>query len=90
LTKDKTCDILSIESKTGRMMHMLKYEKATEILLPRGNKAKCPIYLHDHKFYIKANKPNTESYSPFYYEGEEYTEVTLINNYWWKVTQDMR
>jgi hypothetical protein len=61
---------------------MIPYQKATEILLARGNKAKCPIYLHNHSFYIKANKPNTSVYSPFYYEDVEYSEIELINGYW--------
>ncbi|TCI99586.1 hypothetical protein [Cytobacillus praedii] len=64
---------------------MEKYQKATIILLPRSNKAKCPIYKHEDKFYIKANKPNTTAYQPFFYDGEEYTEVyQTIDGYWHK------
>lgn len=63
---------------------MIKILKTTTILLPRSNKAKCPIYEHEEKFYIKANKPNTSSNTPFYFENIEYTEVELISNYWFK------
>jgi len=61
---------------------MIKILKATEIMLPRSNKANCPIYEHEGKFYIKANKPNTSSYKPFYFENVEYTEIELINKFW--------
>jgi|SRR6185312_11139960 len=63
------------EEENNTVSKMVKHLKATEILLPRSNKAKCPIYKFEDKFYIKANKPNTSSYRPFYYQGEEYTEV---------------
>ena len=57
---------------------MMKIRKATTINLPRGNHAKCPIYKYKEKFYIKANKPNTSAYIPFYYNNEEYSEVECI------------
>ena len=63
---------------------MEKYLNATEILLPRGNKAKCPIYEHEGYYYIKANKPNTASYTPFIYNGTEYSQVIYVNGYWFK------
>lgn len=62
---------------------MKKYQTATTILLPRNNKAKCPVYQHEGKFYIKANKPNTSSYQPFFYDGEEYSEVIQTGNGFW-------
>lgn len=61
---------------------MVKFKTTTEILLPRDNKAKCPIYENDGKYYIKANKPNTSVYNPLYLDGVEYSEVQLINGYW--------
>ena len=63
---------------------MKKVKNATTIYLPRGNHAKCPIYEHDGKFYIKANKPNTTSYTPFRHNGEEYSQVEEIDGYWFK------
>lgn len=63
---------------------MKKIEKATTIYLPRNNHAKCPIYEHEQKFYIKANKPNTSSYIPFIFEGEEYSEVKNVGGCWFK------
>lgn len=64
---------------------MEKYQNATEILLPRSNHAKCPIYQHEGEFYIKANKPNTSSRIPFYFEDVEYTKVRLITGNWFTV-----
>lgn len=63
---------------------MKKVKTATTIHLYRGNHAKCPIYEHDGKFYIKANKPNTASYTPFMYNSEEYSQVEEIDGYWFK------
>lgn len=63
---------------------MKKVLCATTIYLPRGNHARCPIYEHDGKFYIIANKHNTSSYQPLYYDGIEYTEVVNVNGYWFK------
>lgn len=57
---------------------MKKYRTATTIELPRSNHAKCPIYELDGKYYIKCNKPNTEPYRPFVYNGEKYAEVKVI------------
>ena len=64
---------------------MKKYLKATTIELPRMNHAKCPIYEHEGKYYIKANQPNTSSYSPFRFEGQEYSEVAEIRGYWFLI-----
>ena len=68
---------------------MEKYLPATTIELSRGNHAKCPIYIHNDKFYIKANKPNTHGYRPFYFNGVEYTEVEPLEyggeTYWFIV-----
>lgn len=61
---------------------MKKILTATEILLPRNNHAKCPIYEHEGKYYIKANKPNTSVYKPFRWEGVEYSPVRMIGGYW--------
>ena len=61
---------------------MKKIKTSTRIELPRSNHAKCPIYEHDGKFYIKANKPNTSAYEPFIYSNEEYSEVEEITGYW--------
>lgn len=61
---------------------MKKIQTATTIYLPRNNHAKCPIYEHDGKFYIKANKPNTSCYCPFRYNGIEYSEVEKVSGYW--------
>lgn len=63
---------------------MKKVRATTTIELPRNNHAKCPIYEHCGKFYIKANKPNTSSYIPFVFEGVEYSEVVEIDGYWFK------
>lgn len=63
---------------------MTKHIKATTIYLPHGNHAKSPIYEHDGKFYIKANKPNTMPYEPFYYENEMYAEVVEIRGCWFR------
>ena len=63
---------------------MKKHLTATTILLARGNKAKCTIYEHEGKFYIKANKPNTSTYKPFYFENVEYTEVQQSIHNWIK------
>lgn len=66
---------------------MKKFQKATEINLPRSNHAKCPIYEHDGKFYVKCNKPNVGAYTTLRYNGEEYTRVDCIINAdgtkWW-------
>lgn len=67
---------------------MKKIRTATTIHIPRSNHAKCPIYEHDGKFYIKANKPNTSSYSPFFFDGVEYSEVKNLptadgEEYWY-------
>ena len=64
---------------------MEKYKTATTIHLPKDNKAKCPIYEHNGKFYIKANKPNTRSYSPFRYNNTEYSEVKNIGGNFWYI-----
>ncbi len=64
---------------------MKKIKTATEILLPRGNHAKCPIYEHDGKFYIKANKPNTGVFSSFYFNDIEYSEVKEIDGVWFLI-----
>lgn len=64
---------------------MRKFEKTTTIYLPRGNHAKCPVYEHEGKHYIKANKSNTSSYIPFMFEGVEYSEVVNISGCWFKV-----
>lgn len=61
---------------------MIKYKTITEIHLPRDNKAKCPIYEHNGKYYIKANKLNTGVYRPFMYDNVEYSEVHELNGYW--------
>ena len=61
---------------------MKKYKTATLINLPRDNKAKCPIYEHNEKFYIKANKPNTGVYKPLYFDGVEYSEVHIVARHW--------
>lgn len=57
---------------------MKKFLKAQEINLPRENHAKSPVYEHNGKYYIKANKPNTSSYNPLMFNGEEYSEVRCI------------
>lgn len=64
---------------------MKKYKTVTTIELPQGNHAKSPIYEHNGKYYIKANKPNTSAYLPFYFEGTEYSEVKEINGFWYLV-----
>lgn len=64
---------------------MKKYKTATTIELPRGNHAKSPIYEHKGNYYIKANKPNTSAYSPFYFEGTEYSEVKEVGGFWFLV-----
>lgn len=65
---------------------MKKIRKTTTIYLPHNNHAKCPIYEHEGKFYIKANKYNTQSFNPFRYEGVEYSEVENLpyngEEYW--------
>ena len=58
---------------------MKKIRKTTLIHLPHGNHAKCPIYEHGGKYYIKSNKRNTSSYKPLSYNGEEYSEVACID-----------
>lgn len=63
---------------------MKKHLKTTLILLPRENRARCPIYEHDGKYYIKANKPNVGQYQGFYYEGQEYAEVVLVAGCWFQ------
>lgn len=63
---------------------MTKISTAVTIFLPRDNHANCPIYEHEGKFYIKANKPNTSSYSPFRFNDEFYSEVYNINRQWFK------
>lgn len=66
---------------------MIKVLPTTVINLPKNNHAKCPIYEHDGKYYIKSNKPNTEAYNPFYYNDEKYAEVEKIiyenTDYWY-------
>lgn len=64
---------------------MKKYKTATNIELPRGKHAKSPIYEHEGKFYIKANKPNTSSYSPLRIDGTEYSEIKNIGGCWFTV-----
>ena len=64
---------------------MDKYLKSTTIELPKSNHAKCPIYKHDNKFYIKTNKPNTKSYNSIYFNNEEYAEIELIAGHWFMV-----
>lgn len=69
---------------------MIKIRKTTLIHLRRNNIARCPIYVHNEKYYIKANKPNTSSYAPFIYESEEYSEVKCIDfntnkEFWYKI-----
>ena len=68
---------------------MKKYLPMTVIELPKRNHAKCPIYTHNGKFYIKANKPNTHSYRPFYFNSIEYTEVEPVEyeneTYWFTI-----
>lgn len=59
---------------------MKKHRTTTTIYLPRGNHAKCPIYEHEGKYYIKANKPNTSVYRPFYFEGIEYSPVHCVES----------
>lgn len=55
---------------------MKKIRTATTIHLPFGKHAKCPIYEHDGKYYIKANKPNTSSRTRICFNnGVEYSEV---------------
>lgn len=61
---------------------MKKISTAVTIYLPRNNHAKCPIYEHEGRFYIKANKPNTLSYSPFRFNDELYFEVYSIDGQW--------
>ena len=61
---------------------MIKYQKTTTIELPHGNHAKCPIYEHEGKYYIKSNKPNTTAYMPYIFNNEEYAEVEFISGYW--------
>lgn len=65
--------------------NMKKYKTATTIELARGNHAKSPIYEHEGKYYIKANKPNTLAYSPFRFEGTEYSRVKEIDGWWFLV-----
>lgn len=64
---------------------MKKHLKTTLINLPRENHARCPIYEHEGRFYIKANKPNTSAFCPFFYEGVEYAEVKSIMGEWFTV-----
>ena len=64
---------------------MKKYKTATTIGLPKGNHAKAPIFEHEGKYYIKANKPNTPSFSPLFVEGTEYSEVKNIGGCWFIV-----
>lgn len=61
---------------------MIKYSKSVTIYLPKENHAKCPIYEHEGKFYIIPNKPNTKAYNGFWLNGKEYSEVVLVNGYW--------
>lgn len=68
---------------------MKKIRKTTLIHSPRNNHAKCPIYENKGKYYIKANKRNTSSFSPLRFNGEEYSEVVCINlntnkEFWYK------
>ena len=68
---------------------MKKIRKTTLVHLPHGNRANCPIYEHEGKCYIKANKRNTSSYRPLRYNGEEYSEVACIDlntekEFWYK------
>lgn len=66
---------------------MKKFQKATEINLPRSNHAKCPIYEHEGKYYVKCNKPNVGCYHNLMYNGEEYAQVKYLENKsgekWW-------
>ncbi len=64
---------------------MRKIKTATKINLHKDNHAKCPIYEHDGKFYIKANKPNTSTFSPFLFNNVEYSEVKEINGCWFLI-----
>lgn len=69
---------------------MIKIRKTIQINLPRGNRAYCPVYEHEGKYYIKANRPNTSSYSPFILDGIEYSEVGVLitpdgqSEFWYK------
>lgn len=58
---------------------MKKIRKTTLIHLPHGNHAKCPIYEHEGKYYIKSNKRNTSSYEPLRLNGQEYSEIVCID-----------
>ncbi len=79
------CDIV-VECITEKEENkMKKYKTATTIELARGNHAKSPIYEHEGKYYIKANKPNTSAYSPFRFDGTEYSEVKEIGGWWFTV-----
>lgn len=66
---------------------MVKFQKTTQINLPRSNHAKCPIYEHEGKYYVKCNKRNVGAYRTLHFNGEEYTEVSYINqpdgSKWW-------
>lgn len=69
---------------------MKKFRKTTLIHLARSNHARCPIYEHEGKYYIKTNKPNTMPYSPFRFENELYAEVRNIegkngDEFWYTV-----
>jgi len=61
---------------------MFKYRKTTLILLSRENRVRTPIYEHEGKYYIKANKPNTSCYNPLFHKGIQYTEVKQIGEHW--------
>jgi len=61
---------------------MFKHRKTTLILLSRENRVRTPIYEHEGKYYIKANKPNTSCYSPLFCKGTQYTEVKQIGEHW--------
>ena len=69
---------------------MTKVRKTTLIHLPHGNHARCPIYQHGKKFYVKANKPNVGQYEGFYLDGIEYAEVECLgmnteSEFWYQV-----
>jgi hypothetical protein len=69
---------------------MKKFRKTTVIHLARSNHARCPIYEHEGKYYIKTNRPNTMPYSPFRFENELYAEVKYLpcingEEYWYTV-----
>lgn len=68
--------------------YMKKYRAMTTINIGRDAHAKCAIYEHEGKFYIRCSR--AIPYSPFRYEEKLYAEVKYLpcingEEYWYTV-----